>query len=195
MSEIYTIEDKPIAFMTAAWVEALAMFRIARRSSAVKLVICDIDDTLWRGVLAETESPSGTEIEGWPLGVLDALTALKKRGILLALASKNEEDRVAAIWRRLVGSRLSLDDFAVRRINWLPKVENITEIINLVNVLPSSVVFVDDNPVERAAIKASFPEMRVIGADPYSLKRILVWSAETQVPDITAEFGAKTEMI
>jgi FkbH-like protein len=56
-------------------------------------------------------------------------------------------------------------------------------------------VFIDDNPVERAAIKAAFPEMRVLGPNPYLWRRILLWSPETQVATVTAESAARTEMV
>jgi FkbH-like protein len=64
-----------------------------------------------------------------------------------------------------------------------------------VNLLPKSVVFIDDNPVERAAVKAAFPEIRVLGPNPYLWRRILLWSPETQVASITAESAARTEMV
>ena len=66
--------------------ELEAMYRTARQVDAVKLVIVDLDDTLWRGVFAEGDR--GTQ-EGWPLGLTEALAFLKRRGIVLAICSKN----------------------------------------------------------------------------------------------------------
>jgi FkbH-like protein len=63
------------------------------------------------------------------------------------------------------------------------------------NILPRSVVFVDDNPVERAAMTKAFPSVRVLGRHPYYLRRILLYSAETQVPLVTDESARRTEMI
>jgi FkbH-like protein len=91
--------------------------------------------------------------------------------------------------------RLSMDDFAIRRINWRPKAENIAEILEVVNLLPRSVVFIDDNPVERAAVKSTFPDIRVLGAAPYYLRRIILWAPETQSVAITAESNRRTQMI
>jgi FkbH-like protein len=88
-----------------------------------------------------------------------------------------------------------LEDFAVRKINWQPKADNIEAILAEVNLLPKSVVFIDDNPVERAAIKAAFPDIRVLGPNPYLWRRILLWAPETQVATITAESAARTEMV
>jgi len=56
-------------------------------------------------------------------------------------------------------------------------------------------VFIDDNLVERAAVKAAFPEMRVLGPNPYLWRRILLWAPETQVATITAESAARTELV
>jgi FkbH-like protein len=183
------------AFLLATWHWAMAMYRSVRQDDAVKLVIVDLDHTLWRGVIAEEEHIDYQTIEGWPLGFLEALAYLKKRGVILAIASKNDETLIRSLWDKIVQGRMSMDDFAIVKINWKPKTENIEEILKLVNVLPRSAVFIDDNPVERAAVKAAFPDMRVLGKYPYYLKRILLWSAETQNSIITAESSRKTEMI
>jgi FkbH-like protein len=182
-------------FIDEVWREAKAMYRTLRQIDPVKMVIVDLDDTLWRGVLAEQDSVSLEAIEGWPLGVIDALAFLKKRGIILAIVSKNEESNVRRIFEQLLRHRLPLDGFALKRINWLPKSQNIAEIIAEANLLPKNVVFVDDNPVERAAVAASFPDLRIIGADPYAVRRILLWSPETQVATVTSESSRRSEMI
>jgi len=178
------------------WAELTAMYRTICQTDMVKLVLVDLDDTMWRGVGAEqAEVSSVVAIEGWPLGFAEALVFLKRRGVLLGIVSKNDEDVVRGLWQRFYGNRIRLDDFAVRKINWRPKAENIEEILAQVNLLPKSVVFIDDNPVERAAVKAAFPEMRVLGPNPYLWRRILLWSPETQVATITSESAARTEMV
>jgi FkbH-like protein len=182
-------------FVQHAWAELVAMLRTIRQADMVKLVLVDLDDTLWRGVAAEEAEVSSTASEGWPLGFAEALMFLKGRGVLLGVVSKNDEDRVREIWQRIYGNRIRLEDFAVTKINWRPKAENIEEILAQVNLLPKSVVFIDDNPVERAAVKAAFPEIRVLGPNPYLWRRILLWSPETQVASITAESAARTEMV
>jgi FkbH-like protein len=182
-------------FIEMMWLEAAAMFRSLKRVDQVKMVCVDLDDTLWRGVLAEGAQIDGSLVEGWPLGVIEALAYLKKRGVLLTIISKNSEERIRELWPQLIGPRLLLDDFAIRKINWRTKVDNMAEAIQEAGLLPSSVVFVDDNPVERAAIKEAFPEIRVLGAPHYYWKRILLWSAETQVTTITEESTQRTEMV
>jgi FkbH-like protein len=185
-------------FMQALWAETVALFRTVRQIDAVKLVIVDLDDTLWRGVVAEIGADAldpVAAVEGWPLGLIEALGYLKRRGVLLAIVSKNDEATIAGLWDSIMQGRLSMDDFAVRRINWEPKAENVDAVIRAVNVLPRSVVFVDDNPVERAAVLAALPDIRVLGADPYYLRRILLWAPETQVAFVSEESARRTEMI
>jgi FkbH-like protein len=191
------LQSKVLDYMGYEWAEILAMYKTIRQMDMVKLVIVDIDDTLWRGVAAEqNESEPGPEaLEGWPLGFAEALGHLKRRGVVLAIASKNDEGRVAQILSRTYGRRLCLDDFAVRKINWEPKADSIEKILHELNLLPRNVVFIDDNPSERAAVKAAFPEIRVFGPNPLLWRRILLWSAETQVSSITAESAARTEMV
>ncbi|MBV9587403.1 MAG: HAD-IIIC family phosphatase [Alphaproteobacteria bacterium] len=178
-----------------ACAELLAMYRTIRQTNMVKLVLVDLDDTLWRGVAAEADEALSMAREGWPLGFAEALMFLKRRGILLGVVSKNDEDRVRAIWQRIYGNLIRLEDFAVTKINWRPKADNIEEILAEVNLLAKSAVFIDDNPVERAAVKAAFPDMRVLGPNPYLWRRILLWAPETQVATVTAESAARTEMV
>lgn len=192
MTALYGIRNHE--FLLTIWNELVAMFRTLRQVDMVKLVIMDIDDTLWRGVAAE-KADDAPEMAGWPLGLAEALGHLKNRGVLLALASKNDETLLRKLWDPIMGMHLKLEDFAAHKVNWLPKSENIKELLREMNLLPGNVLFVDDNPVERASIKAAFPGMRVMGSNPYLWRRILLWSAETQVAGITAESAARTDMM
>ena len=191
------LQSKVPDYVRYEWAEILAMYKTICQIDMIKLVIVDIDDTLWRGVAAEqSESELGLEaLEGWPLGLAEALGHLKRRGIVLAIASKNDESRITQILSRSYGRRLSADDFAIRKINWQPKADSVEEILHELNLLPRNVLFIDDDPGERAAVKAAFPEIRVLGPNPLLWRRILLWSAETQVASITAEFAVRTEMV
>jgi FkbH-like protein len=184
-------------FIASIWLEALAMYRTVRQRDAVKLVITDLDDTLWRGVLAEgaLEEYEESIYEGWPVGVMEALVTLKQRGVLLAIASKNDLSKIEELWPRATRNLIRLSDFSTVKINWKPKVENIAEILREVNVLPKNVLFIDDNPAERAAVRQAYPEMRIIGENPYLVRQTLLWSAETQVATITDESSRRTEMV
>ncbi len=120
---------------------------------------------------------------------------MKARGIVLAIVSKNDSEKIDQVWPHIWQGRLTLDDFAVREINWKSKAENVAAVMQQVNVRPDSVVFIDDSPVERAAVHAAFPEIRVLGREPFALRRILLDAPETQVPIIAAESARRTQMV
>jgi FkbH-like protein len=133
---------------------------------ARKLIIVDLDDTLWGGIVGDT---------GWENLVLGghhhlgeayadfqhALKSLQNRGILLAIVSKNEEQVALEAIRKHPEMVLELDDFAGWRINWQDKVQNIIDLMTELNLGPQSAVFIDDNPVERARVKESLSEILV----------------------------------
>ena len=194
MGEHYDVEW-PKFLADSIWAEATAMFRTVRQADSVKMVILDLDDTLWHGVSGDTQDVGGHMLAGWPSGLAEALLYLKKRGVLLAIVSKNDETRVRAIWPKIFQRSLDLEDFAAIRINWRPKAENIREILGMVNLLPRNVVFIDDNPGERAAVGLEFPDIRVLGRHPYYFRRVLLWSAETQNAAVSHESGSRTEMV
>ena len=181
-----------LEFFEALLHEIFAMHRTLKQQDAVKLVAVDLDDTLWRGVAAE-----GTlgAIEGWPMGFVETLLILKKRGILLAIVSKNDEQFIRAKWNDIVQGQIAFSDFAVHKINFRSKAENLAEILQEVNLRPQNAVMIDDHPAERAAIEASLPGVRVLGSQLYYLKRVLLCSAETQQRVMTSESGRKTEMV
>ena len=192
-SERFEMRVQPA--MVAAWHELVAMYRTVRRVDAVKLVVVDLDDTLWRGTIAETAPGDMPTSEGWPVGLWEALAVLKRRGVLLGIISSNEEARVREVWPHILHGRLQLEDFAVHRIDWRGKAERMAEILADTALLPEHVVFIDDNPVQRAEVAAAFPAMRVLGGEPYAWRHILLWSAETQVAQFTEEAAARTQMV
>ncbi len=192
-SEHYTVRTGD--FIRALWEEVRGQFITINRIGAVKLVIFDIDDTLWRGVVAESDSPDPVTLEGWPLGVAEAALYLKQRGIVIALVSKNSRDRVEAVWNDMWLGRLRIEDFASVKINWQSKAQNVSEVIAEVNVLANSVVFVDDNPAERHLVQSAFPEIRTLGADLYYIRRVLLWAPETQPALMTGEAARRNSMV
>jgi FkbH-like protein len=181
-----------LEFFEALMNEVFAMHRTLGRLDPVKLVIVDLDDTLWRGVAAE-----GTlgVLEGWPMGFIETLLLLKRRGILLAVVSRNDEAFIRSRWDELVQGQIALPDFVSLRINFRTKVQNVREILSEVGLLAGSAVFIDDNPVERATVQYGVPGVRVLGSTPYYLKRILLWSPETQQASLTRESSTRTEKV
>ena len=167
----------------AVWRQVEWLYRIVHQIDPVKLVIFDLDDTMWRGQIAEHygDNTSTPVFHGWPTGIWEAVHHLRARGVIVGICSKNEESLVRDRWSRAVLPWISLDDFALREINWRPKAENIQRMIAAAGVTPASTVFVDDNPVERESVKSALKGIRCIGANPNLTKRILLWSAETNI--------------
>ncbi|MBE7219299.1 MAG: HAD-IIIC family phosphatase [Caulobacteraceae bacterium] len=166
-----------------------------RGTGRVKLIVVDLDDTLWRGVAADSEMEGWRRTEGWPLGFAEALLVYRRRGGLLAICSRNEEAptraRFAAIW----GARLRLEDFASVRIGWRSKAEAVAEILAECAVLPEHALFVDDNPRELSEVAAALPGLRVLGGSHRDWRRVILRSPETQVEALTGEARRRTELV
>lgn len=193
-----TYENRNGEFCEAVFRQIETTFRIARQLDQVKVVIFDLDHTLWRGQLVEHYQPGmqWPHSHGWPLGIWEAVHHLRRRGIVTALASKNDHDIVSAKWGDAVSPPfVKFEDFMVPHINWKPKAENIAGILQALSLTPKSAVFVDDHPVERESVKATLPGIRVIGSNPFLTRRILMWSAETQLASRTEESKRREEML
>ncbi len=172
-----------------------------------KCVILDLDGTLWPGVLAETGSPFAWSPEvsgafsyiGLYFGLHEALLSLKKRGVVLACVSKNDEATVRELWKypdhyprqRL----LTPDDFVTWRVNWDDKVGNIRSIAEELGFALDTFLFIDDSPVERDRVRQRLPEVEVWGEDPFSLRRRLLNDPRLQIPVITAEAATRSALV
>jgi FkbH-like protein len=171
-----------------------------------KCVILDLDGTLWPGVLAETGAPFAWSPEisgpfsyiGLYFGLHEALKWLKRRGVLLACVSKNDEATVRELWRYPVhyplDRLLTPDDFVTWRVNWSDKAENIVSIAEELGFALDAFVFVDDHPVERARVIQRLPEVEVWGEDPFELRRRLLSDPRLQPPQVTAESARRTDL-
>jgi FkbH-like protein len=131
-----------------------------------KLVVVDLDDTMWGGIVGD---------DGWEnlrLGGHDhvgeahvefqrALMTLVRRGIAVAVVSKNDE----AVALEAIASHpemvIRAGDLAGWRINWKDKAQNIAELVKELNLGLQSTVFIDDNPTERGRVREALPEVLV----------------------------------
>jgi FkbH-like protein len=131
-----------------------------------KLVIVDLDNMLWGGVVGdlgwENLRLGGHDYQGEAfVDFQKALKSLQNRGILLAIASRNEESVVLEALAKHSEMVLRPSDFAAWRINWNDKAANIAELVAELNLGLQSAVFLDDNPVERARVREALPEVYV----------------------------------
>lgn len=138
----------------------------AVRGETKKLVLLDLDGTLWKGVVGDVGWENlvlgGHDPEGEALiDFQRQLKALTRQGILLGVVSKNEETVALHAINNHPEMVLRQSDLAGWRINWNDKAENIAELTAELNLGLQSVVFIDDNPVERDRIRHALPEVLV----------------------------------
>lgn len=143
----------------------------ALRGPAAKCVIVDCDNTLWGGVVGEDG------IAGLVLGdsgegrmhrdLQQSLLDLRRRGVVLAICSRNDEADVLEVLRTHPDCLLGEDDFATMRVNWENKAENIVSIAEELNLGLEHIAFIDDDRFECEWIRTRLP-----------LVHVLVWPAD-----------------
>ncbi|WP_159086951.1 HAD-IIIC family phosphatase [Loktanella sp. Alg231-35] len=121
--------------------------------SKKKLVVCDLDNTLWDGVIGEGSVTHHADRQG-------ILKKLKSKGVILAIASKNDPANV--VWD---GGVLDESDFVSSQISWQPKVTAFPAISSELNLKRKDFVFVDDRPDERGLVTQAYPEIHAVDAE------------------------------
>lgn len=121
----------------------------------VKCLVWDLDNTLWKGVLVEDGEVVLDD------QVRETILGLDSRGILQAVASKNDHDHA---WERLAALGIA-EYFVLARIGWRPKSESIREIADLLRFAYGTIAFVDDQPAERAEVAFHLPQVRCYPAE------------------------------
>lgn len=173
----------------------LDALKIISGHEIIKLIIIDLDDTLWRGIAADEPREIWGDPEGWPLGLIEALLVFKARGGILAVVSKNFEKETIERWNSIHYGRFGINEFASHRINFNPKSQNIGEILAEVNILPSNTLFIDDNPREIDEVRSIFPDIRVLSREHFDWRRKILFSPETQISRLSSESVNRTRNI
>jgi FkbH-like protein len=131
-----------------------------------KCLILDLDNTVWGGVIGD-DGLEGIQL-GHGLGVGKAFTEfqmwvkkLKQRGIIICVASKNNEETAKEPFEKHPDMVLKLEDIAVFQANWETKVDNIRTIQQILNIGFDSMVFLDDNPFERNIVRENIKGITV----------------------------------
>lgn len=138
----------------------------ALRGPAVKCVVVDCDNTLWGGVIGE-DGLSGIVLDDSGPGrrhreLQSQLLNLRRRGVVLAISSKNNEADVLEVFRKHPGCVLREGDFAVMRINWEDKATGVESIAAELDIGLDHVAFIDDDPAQCEWIKQRLPEVKVV---------------------------------
>lgn len=141
---------------------ALAL-ALSRRIHAVltppaKVLVLDCDNTLWRGVVGE-DGLEGIAMSAPYLALQEFALAQQRKGVLLCLASKNTEADVLDVLEKRSDCLLRAKDVVAHRINWLPKTVNLRALADELNLGLDAFVFMDDNPLECAQMRAALPQV------------------------------------
>jgi FkbH-like protein len=188
---------------------AAAAREVARRVIAIgallkfpraKVIVLDADNTLWGGIVGEDglhgialgpEYP-GNAFMDFQRRILD----YQQRGFILALCSKNNAADVEQVLTEHPHQLLRDEHFAARRVNWLPKPDNLISLAEELNLGLESFIFVDDSEHECAGVRHRLPQVEVIQtpAKPVDVPGCLEHVARLEVLSLTAEDLAKTEM-
>lgn len=122
----------------------------------IKLLVWDLDETLWNGIFLHSNNLTLKE------GVKGIIETLDKHGILQSVISKNPQD----VEKKIRDFGLE-EYFVFPQLNWSWKPVNMAEIMSKIHVLSKNVAFIDDNELEREAMKSRFPEILCLDAGDY----------------------------
>ncbi len=166
----------------------------AVRGLSAKCLVLDLDNTCWGGVVGD-DGLNGIRIgqgsaEGEAhLALQTYALHLKQRGIVLAVCSKNDEAIARQPFEHLPDMALRLDDIAVFVANWTDKATNLQRIATTLNIGVDALVFVDDNPAERARVRQMLPAVNVVelADDPADYVPLLAGSGYFETLTLTAD--------
>jgi FkbH-like protein len=145
--------------------QALVDIALAGEGAVAKCVVLDLDNTLWGGVIGD-DGLAGIALGDFDegeafVGFQRFLRELKRRGIILAVVSKNEEANALLPFREHPNMVLREEDISVFIANWDNKADNIRRVQKVLNIGFDSLVFLDDNPFERGLVKEFLPDVVV----------------------------------
>lgn len=164
----------------ALYADHLARLLGAFRGRGRKCLVLDLDETIWGGVVGD-DGVAALEVgPGTPVGESFAAVQrlaldLKARGVLLAVASKNDDAVAREPFRRHPGMLLREADISIFQADWTPKVDALEAIAKGLNIGLDSLVLLDDNPAERVAVRATLPQVAVpeLSSDPSDFAEML----------------------
>ncbi len=172
----------------------------AQRGRAAKCLVLDLDNTLWGGVIGD-DGLDGIKL-GQGSGVGEAFVAvqsyakqLAKRGIILAVCSKNDTENALLPFLKHPEMVLKREDISCFVANWNDKASNLREIARQLNIGLDALVFCDDNPFEREQVRAALPEVRVpeLPEDPSYYPQVLAAAGYFEAVSLTADDFSRVE--
>ncbi len=142
----------------AAMGTAIVRLALALKEQPYKVIALDCDNTLWKGICGE-DGPNGIVLDVSHLTLQRFMLAQRERGMLLTIASKNNERDVIETFAANPAMPLQPAHFVARRINWDNKSESLGSLAGELDLGLDSFIFIDDNPLECAEVKSALPEV------------------------------------
>ena len=156
------IAARHLTYLSREWLR----FLVPLTGKTAKALVVDLDNTMWGGVIGEdgmTGIKLGQEYPGAAYQELQrALMDLSRRGILLAICSKNNHDDAMEVLEKHPAMLLRPQHFSAVRINWNEKPQGLREIAAGLNIGIDSLAFLDDSEFEREQVRSALPDVTVI---------------------------------
>lgn len=178
----------------------LVSFILSLIRRPTRLVIVDLDDTLWGGVVGDVGWEAvglDKNAEGYSYLMLqNYLLSLRDAGVLLATCSKNTLEIAKKVFDKRKEMILKFDDFVAHEINWDPKSVNVQRILRSLNLTSAGVMFLDDSKFEREEVKSNLPDMLVpeLPENVESWCEFLSRSGHLTIAKVNEEDSQKTAM-
>ena len=169
------------AYYTAIGTSVFRAIR-SRLGQVYKLIVTDCDGTLWDGICGEME-PRELSIQPPYKWLHTLLQSKKSAGMLLAICSQNSVNDVQAVFAQREDFELAFTDFTAYKINWKEKTDNIQGLARELHIALESVIFLDNDPVQRTKVRTALPQVLVpeLPAEPKEWPSYLehVWAFDT----------------
>ncbi len=183
------------------YADVVARTMAAVRGLSRKCLVLDLDNTLWGGVIGD-DGLSGIVLgQGSATGeaylaIQQMALALRARGVVLAVCSKNEDANARAPFREHPDMLLREDHIAVFQANWTDKAANLRAIANTLNIGVDALVFLDDNPAERMQVRRELPLVGVpeLPEDPALYPRVLAAAGYFEAVAFSKEDRERADM-
>ena len=183
------------------YAHSVASMLLAQLGLGKKCLVLDLDNTLWGGVIGD-DGLGGIRLgQGDPEGEAFAafqryVQKLRQRGVILAVCSKNTDSIAREVFEKHTEMVLKLADISCFVANWEDKASNLKAIAKQLNIGLNSLVFVDDNPAERAIVRQLAPEVAVpeVSTDPLDFITALEQGRYFQVVSLGNEDLQRTAM-
>ena len=197
---LWQLARQPIAAANMPFAaEHLAKTISAMLQPRAKCLVLDLDNTLWGGAAGDDGIQGIVLGDDYPGSAFKsfqrAVLGLRDQGVLLAISSKNDERTAREIIENHPEMLLRWEDFVCARINWDSKSANLMRIAEEVGVGVDSLVFFDDNPVERAEVQMNAPDVNVIDVpvDPINFQDALFDCGLFDTPTLSAEDAQRAQ--